>query len=106
MGLREFVSDLYLSLQGKYVPKYSKEKIVPVCNYCFKEICREGIYYPAQKLVFDSKECRDKMVSESGRLYCENKDSNTLSSLVELNVVKQPKKGDVPPKKSSAPKKI
>ena len=84
MSLKEFAEDLYLSLQGRYVPKYSKGKLMPVCNYCFKEIDRQGIYYPPSKLVFDHDKCRDKMVSESGRVLCENKEKNTLVSLLEF----------------------
>ncbi len=106
MNLTQFISDLYLSLQGRHVPKYSNDKLMPVCNYCFKEIGRQGIYYPPGKLVFDSKECCDAVVNDSGRVLCESKEKNTLVSLLELKVLKQPKKGDSPPKKSSAPKRI
>lgn len=105
MDIIQFISDLYLSFQGKYVPKYHNHQLMPVCNYCFKEIERQGIYYPAGKLVFDSKACCDKMVDESGRIMCENKDKNTLVSLLELKVLKQPTKGDVAPKHQS-PKTI
>ncbi len=99
MSVIQYFMDLYDQWQGRYVPIRDRNgKPIPVCNFCHEHISGQAIYYRPRALVFDTEACKNSMLNGNGSS-CEIKDLATLISLAELNVLTQPKRGEVAPKK-------